>query len=83
MQQIYYLASMLPGPQSLGFLLLGPSEIACVRDLEATVEDLTTWIAVTSADIAITPDLFQNVRQSFDIGRAMTISNNALNSCAS
>ncbi|GFV81695.1 hypothetical protein TNCV_1703511 [Trichonephila clavipes] len=29
------------------------------------VEDLMAWIAVASADIAITPDLFKRIRQFF------------------
>ncbi|GFY30695.1 hypothetical protein TNCV_3118551 [Trichonephila clavipes] len=56
------LSSKLPRPPSLGFLLQGLSEIACV--LEALAEDLTARIIVASADIA-TQDLFERIRQSF------------------
>ncbi|GFV76362.1 hypothetical protein TNCV_4076521 [Trichonephila clavipes] len=36
----------------------------------ATVEDLTSWILIASADVTSTPDLFDPL--SFDIGCAMT-----------
>ncbi|GFX07759.1 hypothetical protein TNCV_4160281 [Trichonephila clavipes] len=60
-----YLVSMLHGSQSFGLLILVPSEISCVLDAVATVEDLKAWIINASADIGSTPNLFEHVRQSF------------------
>ncbi|GFW75630.1 hypothetical protein TNCV_4428131 [Trichonephila clavipes] len=62
-RQTYCLASTLPRPQSLGFLLLEPPEIAEMP--LATLKNLTTRIIVASADIARTPELFEHFRQFF------------------
>ncbi|GFU48996.1 uncharacterized protein TNCV_2332901 [Trichonephila clavipes] len=63
-----------PSLNPFDFFFWGHLKALVYETLVAIVEDLTTRIVVTSADIASTPDLFERIRQYFvrRVGSAMT-----------
>lgn len=63
--QTSFLASMLPGPQSFGFIFWQHLKSVVYQTFVDTLENPKAWIIIASVDITSTLDMFQHVWQYF------------------